>query len=46
MKLETIISNSFEPFLNLAVEDWLFQHCEKSSVVCYLWRNERTVVIG
>lgn len=46
MKLETIISNSFEPFLNLAVEDWLFQHCEKESVVCYLWRNERTVVIG
>lgn len=46
MKLETIISNSFEPFLNLAVEDWLFQHCVKESVVCYLWRNERTVVIG
>ena len=46
MRLETIISNSFEPFLNLAVEDWLFQHCEKESVVCYLWRNERTVVIG
>ncbi len=46
MKLKTIISNRFDPFLNLAVEDWLFQHCEKSSVVCYLWRNERTVVIG
>jgi lipoate-protein ligase A len=46
MTLKTIISNRFDPFLNLAVEDWLFQHCEKSSVVCYLWRNERTVVIG
>ncbi|MBQ3581055.1 MAG: lipoate--protein ligase [Bacteroidales bacterium] len=46
MTLKTIISNRFDPFLNLAVEDWFFQHCEKSSVVCYLWRNERTVVIG
>lgn len=46
MKLKTIISNSFEPFLNLAVEDWLFQHCEDGCMVCYLWRNERTVVIG
>ena len=46
MKLRTIISDGFDPFLNLAVEDWLFQHCEKESVVCYLWRNERTVVIG
>lgn len=46
MKLKTIISNSFEPFLNLAVEDWLFQHCEVDSVICYLWRNERTVVVG
>lgn len=46
MRLKTIISNSFEPFLNLAVEDWLFQHCEADSLVCYLWRNERTVVIG
>lgn len=46
MTLKTIISNRFDPFLNLAVEDWLFQHCEKESVVCYLWRNERTVVIG
>lgn len=46
MKLKTIISNSFEPFLNLAVEDWLFQHYEDGCMVCYLWRNERTVVIG
>ena len=46
MTLKTIISNRFDQFLNLAVEDWLFQHCEKESVVCYLWRNERTVVIG
>ena len=46
MRLKTIISNSFEPFLNLAVEDWLFQHCEDGCMVCYLWRNERTVVIG
>lgn len=46
MTLKTIISNRFDPFLNLAVEDWLFQHCEKERVICYLWRNERTVVIG
>ncbi len=46
MTLKTVISNSFDPFLNLSVEDWLFQHCEGGNLVCYLWRNERTVVIG
>ena len=46
MKTQVLISDSFEPFLNLAVEDWLFEHCDADTVTLYLWRNERTVVIG
>lgn len=40
-----VISTSFDPFYNLALEEYLFDTYE-SGVVLYLWRNERTIVIG
>lgn len=39
-----IVSNQTNPYLNLAVEQFLVEHAE--GVVLYLWRNRRTVVIG
>ena len=40
------IGNSYNPYINLAVEKYLFDTLEKNSVILYLWQNENTVVIG
>lgn len=46
MRLQTIISNQYDPFLNRAVEQYLTEHQKEDSVTLYLWKNQRTVVIG
>ena len=45
-KLQVIVSHQHNPVLNLAVETWLTDHQEEGVVTMYLWKNERTVVIG
>ena len=45
-KLQVIVSNQTNPYLNLAVETYLTDHQEEGIVTMYLWKNERTVVIG
>ena len=45
-KLQVIVSNQYNPYLNLAVETYLTDHQEEGVVTMYLWKNERTVVIG
>ena len=44
--LLVIISNQYDPFLNRAVEQYLTENQEEDSVTLYLWKNQRTVVIG
>ena len=46
MKLQTLISNQYNPFLNRAVEQYLTEHQEEDTVTMYLWKNQQTVVIG
>jgi len=46
MKLQTLISNQYNPFLNRAVEQYLTEHQEEDTVTLYLWKNQQTVVIG
>ena len=46
MKTEIIISNQYDPFLNRAVETYLTDSQDAETVTMYLWKNERTVVIG
>ena len=46
MPLQYIISNQYNPFLNRAVEQYLVEHQSEGKVTMYLWKNERTVVIG
>ncbi|MBR4198389.1 MAG: lipoate--protein ligase [Bacteroidales bacterium] len=46
MKLEIIVSNQTNPFLNIAVEQHLVAENPSDTVVMYLWKNHRTVVIG
>ena len=45
-KLQVIVSNQFNPYLNLAVETYLTDHQEEDVVTMYLWKNQQTVVIG
>ena len=45
-KLQVIVSNQHNPYLNLAVETYLTDHQEEGVVTMYLWKNDRTVVIG
>ena len=46
MDLNLIISNQYDPFLNRAVEQYLTENQKEEKVTMYLWKNERTVVIG
>ena len=46
MHLEIIVSNQQNPFVNLAVEQDLVRNTPSDTIVMYLWRNRRTVVIG
>lgn len=40
------ISETYDPFFNLATEDWIFKDMDTKEHILFLWRNERTVVIG
>lgn len=46
MKLKVFLSDSFNPHLNLATEEWIFHNLDPSQQVLFLWRNHDTVVIG
>lgn len=45
-KLKVFLSESHNPHLNLATEEWIFHNLDPSMQVLFLWRNEETVVIG
>ena len=45
-QLQVIVSNQYDPFLNRAVEQHLTDNQEEGMVTMYLWKNQRTVVIG
>jgi lipoate-protein ligase A len=50
-KLRVLISNTFDPWFNIATEDWIFRDMISEEEIEYtkilfLWRNDQTVVIG
>lgn len=46
MKTQIYISNSYNPYFNLALEEMLFRNLPPDTVILYLWQNQNTVVIG
>ena len=45
-KLQFYVSHTVNPYINLAVEKYLFDTVESESLILYLWQNQNTVVIG
>lgn len=46
LNIKYVISNEYNPYDNLAMEEYLLNRVEKNECILYLWQNERTVVIG
>lgn len=51
VKLRVLISETFNPWFNLATENWIFRDLLSAdelaeTKILFLWRNENTVVIG
>ena len=44
--LNFVTSTRLDPYWNLAVENHLLQHSAPDQITLYLWRNQRTVVVG
>ncbi|KAF9057549.1 hypothetical protein BJ165DRAFT_1334237 [Panaeolus papilionaceus] len=40
------LSNSFDPYFNLTLEDWLFRHAPQDSPLLMIYRDSPCVVIG
>lgn len=45
-KISVCSSNSFDPYLNIALEKHLLETVEPGQCILYLWQNQNTVVIG
>ena len=46
MKTGILITNTFDPWWNLAVEEYLLEQVQPNECILYLWQNQNTVVIG
>lgn len=44
--VRVMVSETFDPWFNLATEDWIFREMDPETEVLFLWRNDKTVVIG
>lgn len=45
-KTSIYLSTCYDPYVNLATEEWLFENAAHDEMIMYLWQNENTVVIG
>lgn len=45
-KVRILVSETFDPWFNLATEDYIFRDMDPEVKILFLWRNDSTVVIG
>lgn len=45
-KIRVLISETVDPWFNLATEDYIFRDMDPETKILFLWRNDKTVVIG
>lgn len=45
-KIRVLVSDSYNPWFNLALEDYIFRDMDPNVAILFLWRNDQTVVIG
>ena len=46
MTVKIIRTKIYDPWMNLAVEEYLLEDIKEGEYILYLWQNENTVVIG
>lgn len=46
LSIRLLLSNSYDPWFNLSLEEYIFQNMEQNQSILFLWRNQNTVVIG
>lgn len=46
IKIQVIIGKQYDPYINLAVESNLLDNYLENTVTLFLWKNQKTVVIG
>lgn len=46
LKASLVIGEGYNPWYNLAVEEYLLDNLEEDEIILYLWQNDNTVVIG
>lgn len=46
LPIKIYLSESHNPWFNLATEDWIFRDMDPEQHILFLWRNSETVVIG
>lgn len=45
-KIKAIVTESIDPFFNISLEARLLDVCDENTVFLYLWKNDKTVVVG
>lgn len=45
-KITYVESRQYNPYKNLAVEEYLLLHCGDTECILYLWQNQNTIVVG
>ncbi|WP_412471913.1 lipoate--protein ligase [Halobacteriovorax sp. RT-1-4] len=45
-KVKIFVAEQYDPYFNLATENWIFNDMDTDSHVLFLWQNDETVVIG
>jgi lipoate-protein ligase A len=45
-RIEIVHSDVNDIYFNLAIEENLYEHSELTHPILFLWRNDKTVVIG